>query len=92
MGSIESNQGGYYGYRASKAALNMLNKSLAAELADQGFVCVVLHPGWVQTRMGGASAPVLPVDSVSGMLSVIEKLQPQDNGRFLDYQGKELPW
>lgn len=92
MGSIASNQGGYYGYRASKAALNMLNKSLAAELAKQGFVCVVLHPGWVQTRMGGAGAPVLPVDSVSGMLSVIEKLQPQDNGRFLDYQGKELPW
>jgi len=92
MGSIESNQGGYYGYRASKAALNMLNKSLAAELAKQGFVCVVLHPGWVQTRIGGAGAPVLPVDSVSGMLSVIEKLQPQHNGRFLDYQGKELPW
>lgn len=92
MGSIEGNQGGFYGYRASKAALNMLNKSLATELAEQGFVCIVLHPGWVQTRMGGASAPVSPVDSVTGMLNVIGQIQPQDNGHFLDYQGKEIPW
>lgn len=92
LGSIGNNQGGYYGYRSSKAALNMLNKSLALELAEQGLVCVVLHPGWVQTRMGGAEAPLVAVDSVSGMLSVIDKLQPQDNGRFLDYQGNELPW
>jgi NAD(P)-dependent dehydrogenase (short-subunit alcohol dehydrogenase family) len=92
MGSIEQNRGGYYGYRASKAALNMFNKSLAAELGKQGFVCVAIHPGWVKTRMGGAGAPVEPEDSVAGIRAVIAGLGPQDNGRFLDYTGKELPW
>jgi len=91
MGSIENNKGGYYSYRASKAALNMLNKSLAAELGKQGFVCVVMHPGWVKTRMGGEAAPVQPQDSVAGMLKVISGLQAADNGRFFDYQGQELP-
>lgn len=92
MGSIEQNRGGYYGYRASKAALNMLNKSLAAELGKQGFVCVVMHPGWVKTRMGGAAAPVEPEDSVAGIFEVIDGLVPEDNGRFIDYQGNSIPW
>lgn len=92
MGSIEQNGGGFFGYRASKAALNMLNKSLAVELGKQGFVCVALHPGWVKTRMGGAGAPVEPEDSVAGILEVIDGLTPDDNGRFLDYQGKTIPW
>ncbi|MDX1736129.1 MAG: SDR family NAD(P)-dependent oxidoreductase, partial [Halioglobus sp.] len=92
MGSIAGNGGGYYGYRASKAALNMLNRSLATELGKQGFVCVVMHPGWVKTRMGGSAAPVEVPDSVAGLLRVIDGLGASDNGRFLDYQGKELPW
>lgn len=92
MGSIEQNGGGFFGYRASKAALNMLNKSLAVELGKQGFVCLALHPGWVKTRMGGAGAPVEPEDSVAGILEVIDGLTPDDNGRFLDYQGKTIPW
>ncbi|MFT4613094.1 MAG: NAD(P)-dependent dehydrogenase (short-subunit alcohol dehydrogenase family) [Bacteroidia bacterium] len=92
MGSVEKNWGGAYGYRASKAALNIMNKSLAIELGKQGFTCVVLHPGWVKTRMGGESAPVVPVDSVAGMLAVIKDLKPSDTGRFLDYQGDEIPW
>ena len=92
MGSIANNSGGYYGYRASKSALNMLNKSLALELADLGITAVVLHPGWVQTRLGGANAAITPQESVTGMLLVIAGLGPQDNGRFLDYKGEELPW
>jgi NAD(P)-dependent dehydrogenase (short-subunit alcohol dehydrogenase family) len=92
MGSIANNSGGYYGYRASKTALNMLNKSLALELADMGITCMVLHPGWVQTRMGGAEAAITPQVSVSGMMQVIADLSPEDSGRFLDYQGNELPW
>ena len=92
MGSIAENQGGYYGYRASKAALNMLNKSLSAELGPQGYVCIVMHPGWVKTRMGGGAAPVEPEESVAGMRAVIEKLVPADNGRFLNYKGEEIPW
>ncbi|MCR9105775.1 MAG: SDR family oxidoreductase [Gammaproteobacteria bacterium] len=92
MGSIAQNAGGYYGYRASKAALNMLNKSLSAELGPQGFTCVVVHPGWVKTRMGGAAAPVEVPDSVAGLLKVIGGLRPEDNGRFIDFQGNEIPW
>lgn len=93
MGSLTDNiEGGYYGYRTSKAALNMLHRCLAAELAGQGFVCVVLHPGWVKTGMGGNRAPLSPKDSVRGLLGVIGRLQRQDNGRFFDYTGAELPW
>ena len=92
MGSIANNAGGYYGYRASKAALNMLNKSLALELTNLGITCVVLHPGWVQTRMGGPDAVITTQDSVSGMILVIANLGIEDTGRFLDYQGNELPW
>jgi len=92
MGSIANNGGGYYGYRASKSALNMLNKSLALELAGMGITSVVLHPGWVQTRLGGAEAAITTQDSVSGMISVIASLEPEDSGRFLDYKGNELPW
>jgi len=92
MGSIANNSGGYYGYRASKAALNMLNSSLALELADRGITSVVIHPGWVQTRLGGENAAITVEDSVTGMVQVIAKLGPEDSGRFLDYQGEELPW
>jgi NAD(P)-dependent dehydrogenase (short-subunit alcohol dehydrogenase family) len=92
MGSIAQNRGGYYGYRASKAALNMFNKSLAMELGPEGFISVVLHPGWVRTRMGGDGAQLSTQESVTGMVSVIEQLKPASNGHFYDYQGKELPW
>ena len=92
MGSIERNGGGAYGYRASKAALNMMNKSLSLELAEEGFTCVVVHPGWVRTRMGGEQAPVTPEQSVAGLLDVISGLSTDDNGKFYDYQGVEIPW
>ncbi len=92
MGSVELNEGGAYGYRMSKSALNMFNKTLAMELADEGFVSVVLHPGWVQTDMGGEQAPLEPEESIGGMIRVIEGLGRSDNGRFFDYAGEELPW
>ncbi len=93
MGSISDNgEGGYYGYRISKAALNMFNRSLAVELVGQGFVCVVLHPGWVRTRMGGSSAPQSPEASARGLLRIIGRLRRQDTGRFFDYTGAEIPW
>ncbi len=93
MGSIDDNQsGGSYGYRASKAALNALNKSLSIDLAPEGLVCAVLHPGWVQTDMGGASAAVEPEESVRGMLRVIDGLTPAEAGRFFDFRGEEIPW
>lgn len=93
MGSIEDNtSGGSYAYRASKAALNMLNRSLGLDLADEGFRCVVLHPGWVATDMGGGGAPLTPEESVSGLLRAIDGLGPDDNTRFVDFQGEPIPW
>jgi len=93
MGSIEDNGSGRaYEYRCSKAALNMATKSLALDFGGEGFVCVVLHPGWVQTDMGGNGAPVKPEDSISGMLRVIDRLGPDYNGEFLDFTGESVPW
>lgn len=93
MGSIaENHDGGYYAYRASKTALNGLNKTLSQELGREGFCCVVLHPGWVQTDMGGPNAPLAVQDSAAGLIRVLDRLSPGDTGRFLDYQGREVPW
>lgn len=92
LGSITNSDGQWYAYRASKAALNQFNKTLSAELAPEGFVCVVLHPGWVRTDMGGPRASVAPEESVRGLIGVIEGLGPKDNGRFYDFQGRPIPW
>ena len=93
LGSIDDNgSGGAYAYRASKAALNMVNKSLSIDLASRGLVCVVLHPGWVQTDMGGAAAPTKVEESALGLLRVIDDLSPSQNGRFFDFSGAEVPW
>ena len=93
MGSIGDNgSGGAYAYRASKAALNMLNRSLALELGSERFVCVVLNPGWVRTDMGGARAPLAVDASVRGLLALSDGLAPEASGRFYDHDGKELPW
>jgi len=93
MGSIGENaSGGAIVYRSSKAALNAVIKSLSIDLAARGVTAVAFHPGWVSTDMGGASAPIGPAESVGGMRRVIERLTPADNGRFLDYDGSEIPW
>ncbi|MEO0649929.1 MAG: SDR family oxidoreductase [Planctomycetota bacterium] len=93
MGSIADNgSGGAYAYRASKAALNAINMSLARDLAGEGFRCAVLHPGWVQTDMGGASAPLSKEDSVAGLLRVVDQLGPGDTGAFFDYSGARVPF
>ncbi len=92
LGSIEQSNGTWYAYRASKAALNQITKTLSAELASEGFTVVVLHPGWVRTDMGGAGATYTPQESVRGLIAVIEKLGPADNGRFYDFKGNAIPW
>jgi NAD(P)-dependent dehydrogenase (short-subunit alcohol dehydrogenase family) len=92
LGSIELSNGDWYAYRTSKAALNQITRTLSAELAPDGFTCVVLHPGWVRTDMGGANATYEPEESVAGLVAVIEKLSPADNGRFLDFKGNAVPW
>jgi NAD(P)-dependent dehydrogenase (short-subunit alcohol dehydrogenase family) len=91
MASIADNSsGGFLAYRSSKTALNMAWRTLA--LANPDLVCAVLHPGWVQTRMGGQNAPVTPEQSISGMKQVIEGLTSKDSGEFFDYQGQRVPW
>ena len=93
LGSIELNQSGtFYGYRESKAALNMFTKTLANELQSEGFICAVIHPGWVQTDMGGKNANLTPEESISGMRAVIDKLGPDDNGSYWSYSGEQVPW
>ncbi len=92
LASIERNSGGFYGYRESKAALNMFTSTLAAELGEDGFICLALHPGWVRTDMGGANANLSPEESVSGMSSVIDGLTAEHNGRYFGYDGSEVAW
>jgi NAD(P)-dependent dehydrogenase (short-subunit alcohol dehydrogenase family) len=93
LGSIAENErGNFYGYRESKAALNMFTKTLAAELGPEGFTCIVLTPGWVQTDMGGPNAPLQPADSIAGMKAVLDKVTPADNGTFWSYNGSKMPW
>jgi NAD(P)-dependent dehydrogenase (short-subunit alcohol dehydrogenase family) len=79
-------------YAMSKAALNMAVKRLAAELAPRGIVVLAAHPGWVKTSMGGKSATLAPADSAHALLNLIEHAQTSDAGKFLAYDGAELPW
>lgn len=91
MGSITDNtSGGSIAYRSSKTALNMINKSLAVDLP--WLTTIVVHPGWVKTRMGGQGATTSVEDSTAGLWNVIEKTQHKESGRFIDYHGRELPW
>jgi NAD(P)-dependent dehydrogenase (short-subunit alcohol dehydrogenase family) len=84
---------GKYSYCASKAALNMITKVLSLELHEAGVRTVAFHPGWVKTWMTrNEPAPMEPAESIAGMLRVIEALSPDDSGRFLDWQGNEIPW
>ncbi|WP_026970324.1 SDR family oxidoreductase [Aliagarivorans marinus] len=93
MGSMGDNgSGGSYIYRSSKAALNSVVKSLSIDLAPQGISLLCLHPGWVQTEMGGPRALIDTQTSAQGMAQQIEQLTPQTSGSFVDYSGKAVPW
>ena len=92
MGSITETSPNAYVYRVSKAALNMAVRCMSLELAGKGVTAVLFHPGHVSTDMGGASAPVTPTQSVSGMKRQILGFTQADNGRFLAYDGGAIPW
>ena len=102
VGSIEDNRlGGWYSYRASKAAHNMLLKTIAREwrISHRNVTVAALHPGTVRSRL---SEPFLnqnyrnrvltPEESATALLNIIENLGPGDSGSFLDWQGKLIPW
>ena len=93
MGSIaENDSSGDFIYRSSKAAVNAVMKSLAGDLKSEGITVAVLHPGWVRTDMGGPDAAIEAPESVTGMRAVIAGLKESDSGRFLNYDGTEIPW
>ncbi|KAI5646133.1 short chain dehydrogenase domain-containing protein [Phthorimaea operculella] len=93
LGSIEKNdQGGFYPYRCSKAALNAATKSMSIDLKKDKILVASMHPGWVKTDMGGKNAPLDVDTSISAIFDTITKLGEQDSGKFLQYDGSELPW
>ncbi|CAL1274965.1 unnamed protein product [Larinioides sclopetarius] len=93
MGSIDDNtSGGSYSYRTSKTALNMVTRSLSVDLKPHGILCFLLHPGWVQTDMGGKSGLITPTTSVSGMMNTILQAKEKHCGLMFNYDGKLIPW
>ena len=93
MGSIDDNySGNYYFYRSSKAALNASAKSISIDWKDDGISVLILHPGWVQTDMGGKTAKITVEESVSGMIDLINNHNLKDTGIFLNYAGKKMEW
>lgn len=93
MGSLDDNtSGGSYSYRASKAAANMVMKSLSIDLKSFGISVVTLHPGWVQTDMGGSNALIDTTTSVRGLREVIANLTLSNSGKFIAYDGNEIAW
>ena len=93
MGSITDNtSGGSIAYRSSKAAVNIVMRSLAIDLAPRGITCVVVNPGWVLTDMGGPQATMTPAESVKKMRDLIETLGPAQSGQFFNHDGREYPW
>ena len=93
MGSMADNSsGGSYAYRMSKAAMNMANRNLAHELGREGFVCLAVHPGWVQTRMGGGGAPLGLESAVEQILENALETGAEDNGGFKGPGRANLPF
>ncbi|WP_086774119.1 SDR family oxidoreductase [Vibrio coralliirubri] len=92
VGSMSENtSGGGYIYRSSKAALNSVVKSLSNDLTD-GFTVLALHPGWVQTEMGGPNALIDTDTSASGLIKVIDSANIEVSGHFFNFDGSEIDW
>lgn len=93
LGSMGLNTvGGLYAYRASKAAVNAMMKSMAIDLAARGIIAIALHPGFVRTDMSGPMADIEAADSAAGMIRVIDDVTLEDSGKVLAWDGSELPW
>lgn len=85
-------RGGLYAYGATKAAVNRLMRSLAFDLRDKGVTVALVHPGWVQTDMGGANAEITPQESAAGIKQVLDGLTLEDTGKFFKWNGEEHAW
>ncbi len=83
--------GAYY-YRSTKAGLNAVMEGLTHELRQNDIGVLILHPGWVRTRMGGEGTELMPPESVRGMRALVENFKEESSGRFFRYDGIEMPW
>ena len=93
VGSIDDNSGGgIVMYRSSKTAANMAFRCLEIEHADRGIATVILHPGWVQTDMGGENALIDVDTSVAGLRERIAETTSENSGRFVAYDGEPISW
>lgn len=93
MGSIADNtSGGSYGYRMSKAALNMAGRSLAIDLTPREVSVAILHPGWVKTDMTAGQGLIDTRTSVRGLIEIVDALTLEQTGRFTHQNGEPLPW
>jgi NAD(P)-dependent dehydrogenase (short-subunit alcohol dehydrogenase family) len=93
VGSIgQSKFGGLYAYRSSKAAANSVMKAMSMDLKQRGIIALPMHPGWVRTGIGGPRGELDVTTSVTGVRKVVAELTPADAGRFLQWDGRELPW
>lgn len=93
MGSVADNtSGGGYGYRMSKAALNMAGRSLSHDLRPKGISVRLLHPGWVRTEMTGGTGHLDATESAAGLIARMDELTPDLSGTFVHVNGEELPW
>jgi len=93
VASIAENTGGStYAYRCSKSGLNQCMKSLSVDLNDKGILVMAMHPGWVQTEMGGPNAMITTETCVTTMLDTIDQLGDKDHGAFLRYNNTSIPW
>ncbi len=93
MGSVTDNtSGGYYGYRMSKAAVNIAGVSLARDLADRGIAVALLHPGYVRTDMTGHEGFIDPDEAARGLIQRLDELSMTSSGGFWHTNGESLPW
>ena len=93
MGSISDCQSGRsYAYRASKTALNMFSMAMKNELDANGISLLIMHPGWVETDMGGPNAPLSTEESVSGIMQRIEEQDMSMSGRYVEFDGSPIEW
>jgi NAD(P)-dependent dehydrogenase (short-subunit alcohol dehydrogenase family) len=94
LGSVTNMSfGGHYGYVSSKNLLNVLNKSMALEIKDQGIICINVNPGWVKTHMGGQKATFTPEQSAENVYqNVLSQVTLEDTGKFFNFDGQIHPW
>jgi NAD(P)-dependent dehydrogenase (short-subunit alcohol dehydrogenase family) len=93
VGSLgRNNSGENYAYRMSKSAMNMAARTLATDLRAENIISIAVHPGWVQTDMGGKTADITPEDSATGLLALIARLTSADSGKFFKWNGEEHVW